>query len=344
MKKGILLASMVLLLILSVACSKERQEPQDMEQPTDVAKQEEVKVVEPPKEEVTPEKEQVKPEGDKEEKDKDQEVDEKEEDQLEETVVEPTKPKEDEMELPVLPDPVEEEKVSTDGLSNELIRWSWRRNQEHARPEAYVDAKLLEKYDAYYLAPSDDKVIYLTFDNGYENGFTPMILDALKRQDVKATFFVTLPYIRDNKDLVIRMKEEGHIVGNHTVKHKSMPSESDEEVVREIRDVEEFMLETTGYSIDPYFRPPMGEFSERTLSITQSLGYKSIFWSMAYVDWKTDEQPGKEYALNHVLENYHPGSIPLLHSVSSSNAEALEDMIIQLKEKGYSFGALSELE
>ncbi|WP_105619920.1 delta-lactam-biosynthetic de-N-acetylase [Vallitalea okinawensis] len=241
------------------------------------------------------------------------------------------------LELPVI---VEKE---TSSLSNETKGWSWKRNTEHEPPIAYAETEILDSYNAYYLGDINEKVIYLTFDNGYENGYTETILDALAVHDVKAAFFVTQPYIRDNKELVIRMKEEGHIVGNHSVTHQSMPSLSDEDVIRELEDTAAYMLETTGYSMDAYFRPPMGEYSERTLYLTSSVGYKSIFWSMAYVDWKTDDQPGADYALDHVMTNHHPGSIPLLHSVSSSNAEALASIIESLHAEGYRFGTLDEL-
>lgn len=336
MRKGIFITALILGMALIVGCTSSTNEPDTnnnlpMENPVETNKEDEKVEV-------------VQPKTDKEEEivEEKKEVDMIKLEPAKEVVVEPSKDNNDNgLELPQLPELTD---LSTEGLSNELMGWSWRRNSEHKQPEAYADTEMLAKYSGYYIQPTDEKVIYLTFDNGYENGFTPQILDTLKKHDVKATFFVTLPYIRDNKELVIRMKEEGHIVGNHTVKHESMPSLSDEEVISEIQGVADYMIETTGYSIDSYFRPPRGEFSERTLYLTSEMGYKTIFWSMAYVDWKRDDQPGKEYALSHVMENYHPGSIPLLHSVSSSNAEALEDMIINLKNEGYRFGDLSELE
>lgn len=230
-----------------------------------------------------------------------------------------------------------------ENLSNEKLSWSWKRNKENKSPIAYVDMDLLSKYQGYYLGDTDKKVIYLTFDNGYENGFTGGILDTLKDKGVKASFFLTKAYIRDNKELVIRMKEEGHILGNHTVTHPSLPDKSSEEVYNEIKDVEKYMLETTGFKIDTYFRPPRGEFSERTLAITKGLGYKSIFWSMAYKDWLVDEQPGKDFAVEHIITNAHPGMIPLLHAVSSSNAEALGEVIDALKADGYEFHSLDQM-
>ena len=140
------------------------------------------------------------------------------------------------------------------------------------------------------------------------------------------------------------MKQEGHIVGNHTVTHPSMPSLTDDEVIYEIEETAKYFEEVTGYTMDPFIRPPMGEYSERTLYLTRKLGYRTIFWSLNYKDWDVNNQPGAEYAYNHVMENYHPGAIPLLHAVSESNTEALDDIIKALKEQGYRFGNLYEVE
>lgn len=229
------------------------------------------------------------------------------------------------------------------GLSNKKHSWSFKRNKDHKRPLAYNKFDI-KPYDTYYVMNTDEKVIYLTMDAGYENGYMPMILDTLKANDVQATFFVTKPFVENNLELAKRMKEDGHIVGNHTVKHESMPTLSDERVRSEINDTEKYFEEATGYKMDKFFRPPAGEYSKRTLAITKELGYKTIFWSMAYADWDRNNQKGADYALNHVLENAHPGMIPLLHSISSSNAEALDDIIKQLKEQGYRFGSLYEVE
>lgn len=233
--------------------------------------------------------------------------------------------------------------IDATALSNKSYSWSWKRNKEHKRPVAYNKFDI-KPYDAYYVMDTDEKVIYLTMDEGYENGYTPMILDTLKANDVTAAFFVTKPFIENNLELAKRMKEEGHIVANHTVNHKKMPTLSDEKVKYEIEETEAYFEEVTGYKMDKFFRPPSGEYSERTLYLTQQLGYKTMFWSLAYADWDREKQLGKEYALNHVLENAHPGMMPLLHAVSSSNAEALDDIIKQLKEQGYRFGSLYEVE
>ncbi|HHV72834.1 MAG TPA: delta-lactam-biosynthetic de-N-acetylase [Clostridia bacterium] len=227
-------------------------------------------------------------------------------------------------------------------LDNTLLSWYFQRNTEHKTPQTnskYVD--YLKGY-GYYVGDTKEKVIYLTFDNGYENGYTAKILDVLQANNVKAAFFVTGSYVKQNPDLVKRMVREGHIVGNHSQTHPSMPKISDAEIKEEIKSVEKQVLELTGFKMT-YFRPPSGEFSQRTLFLTKELGYETIFWSMAYKDWLVDEQPGKEYAYKHVIDNVHNGAIILLHSVSVSNAEALDSILKDLKLQGYRFASLDEL-
>lgn len=228
--------------------------------------------------------------------------------------------------------------------SNEKLAWWFKRNDNH-QPSGCDDTIELSDYGAYYLDENtEEMVVYLTFDCGYENGYTDEILDVLKRQDVPACFFVTKTYIRDNVELTTRMKEEGHQVGNHTITHPSMPTKSYEEIMEEVNGTAEYMKEVTGYDMDPYLRPPMGEYSERTLAITQDLGFKTIFWSMAYVDYDVNNQPGADYVIEHFEKYHHNGAIILMHNVSSSNAEALETVIENLKAKGYRFASLNELE
>ncbi len=230
--------------------------------------------------------------------------------------------------------------------------WSFKRNAEHTPVVGYSNGIKLENYDAYFRTTTEDKVVYLTFDEGYENGFTPQILDTLSKTGVQAAFFVTEGYIKQEPDLVKRMKDEGHIVGNHSVNHydgstgdgTSFALISVEEMQSELQGVEVTMEELTGYKPDLFFRPPGGRFNERSLYVTRQLGYKTIFWSMAYQDWYVDNQPGKDVAYDHVLTNYHPGAIILLHAVSESNTQALEDIINALKAEGYRFGSLYELE
>ena len=224
-----------------------------------------------------------------------------------------------------------------------IERWWLKRNENHQTPEVsdYID---LSKYDAYYVNPKcKKKKIFLTFDCGYENGFTPKILDVLKKQKVVAAFFVTKPFIREGRELIRRMKKEGHIVGNHTVHHKSMPTLSDRDNKQEIIDCADYCKEATGYEMDHFIRPPMGEYNEKTLKLTKSMGYKTIFWSMAYVDFDVNKQPGKQYVVEHFKKYTHNGAIPLMHNVSQSNAEALDEVITNLKKEGYQFESLKKL-
>lgn len=227
--------------------------------------------------------------------------------------------------------------------SDGIERWWLKRNNEHKTPEVsdHID---LSKYDAYYVEPKcQKKKIYLTFDCGYENGFTPKILDVLKKQKVTAAFFVTKPFIREAANLVKRMKKEGHVVGNHTVHHKSMPTLTDRDNKQEIIDCAEYCKQATGYEMDHFIRPPMGEYNEKSLNLTKSMGYKTIFWSMAYVDFDVNKQPGKEYVVEHFKKYTHNGAIPLMHNVSQSNADALDEVITNLKKEGYQFQSLKKL-
>lgn len=227
-------------------------------------------------------------------------------------------------------------------ISNESQGWWFKRNTEH-QPSGCQEDFDIEQYHAYYVNhQAEDNVIYLTFDCGYEQGYTADILDTLKEQNVKAVFFVTQTYIRDNTDLVIRMKEEGHLVGNHTITHPSLPELSIEEQRKEIQGCADYMKEATGYDMDPYIRPPKGEYSERTLQLCEDMGYCTIFWSMAYLDYQTDNQPTPDYVLQHFDKYYHPGAVPLLHNVSSANTAALPQLILNLREAGYRFGTIDE--
>ena len=231
--------------------------------------------------------------------------------------------------------------------SNNKLAWWFKRDDNHG-PSGCDDTIDISDYGAYYLdvnadEKNDEKVIYLTFDCGYENGYTEQILDVLKEQDVPACFFVTQTYIRDNIELTKRMKEEGHQVGNHTITHPSMPEKSYEEIIQEVTGCADYMKEATGYDMDPYMRPPRGEYSARTLMITHDLGYKTIFWSMAYLDYDVNNHPGTDFVINHFNKYHHNGAIILMHNVSSSNAGALETVIVNLKAEGYRFASLNEL-
>lgn len=227
--------------------------------------------------------------------------------------------------------------------SNEKLAWWFKRNEDH-QGSGCDDTIDISDYEAYYLdKEAGEKVVYLTFDCGYENGYTGQILDVLREQEIPACFFVTKTYVRDNAELARRMKEEGHQVGNHTITHPSLPDKSYEEIIQEIEGCADYMKEATGYCMDPYLRPPMGEYSERTLALTRDLGYKTIFWSMAYLDYDVNKQPGADYVINHFKKYHHPGAIILMHNVSSSNAQALKTVISDLKAEGYRFASLNEL-
>jgi|GEM_PF-392404 len=227
-------------------------------------------------------------------------------------------------------------------LSNKKAGWYYNPNNEHQPPTASRDFDI-RQFGGYYLGDIYAKNIYLTFDEGYENGYSALILDVLKEKGVKAAFFVTKPYIEEQTDLIKRMVNEGHLVGNHSVKHLSSPDLSDDEFVYELEETARYYKEVTGYEMKKYFRPPMGEYSARTLKLSQDLGYKTIFWSFAYKDWETDNQPGKNAAYDTIVSRMHNGSIVLLHAVSQSNTEALPDVIDKLKADGYVFRTLEEL-
>lgn len=225
---------------------------------------------------------------------------------------------------------------------NDSKSWWFKRNSDHTPPTAQQDINI-NQYGGYYLGDTSQKVIYLTFDEGYENGFTPMILDVLKANDVKAAFFVTKAYIDSEPELIKRMVAEGHIVGNHSVTHPNMPEKTDEEIAQELQGCAEAFKNLTGQDMPMYFRPPAGVYSVRSLEKTFEQGYKSIFWSFAYKDWDTKNQPTTQEAYDMVMNNYHNGSIMLLHAVSEANTNALDSIIKSLKERGYTFVSLDEL-
>jgi len=255
--------------------------------------------------------------------------------------------KKDDIDVPPERVPIDQvTEANYNSYDNEKVEWSFKRQLGNIQSGTYEPFKIND-YNAYYLNPhvtEEDKVIYLTFDCGYENGFTPTILDTLKKHGIKAMFFITKHFLRDKPEYVTRMKEEGHMVGNHTQNHPSLPTLSMDKLKDEVLGLEDLMLEQTGYTLDFYLRPPMGEYSKRTLKVLQDLGYRTIFWSIAYVDYDIENQPGKAYVLEHFTKYHHNGAIPLLHNVSESNTEALDELILYLKAEGYRFGTLDELE
>lgn len=228
-------------------------------------------------------------------------------------------------------------------LSREKIGYSYGVSKNGVPHENSVSAqKELEKYGGLALdTKSSEKVLYLTFDCGYENGYTSKVLDALKEKNVPAAFFVTLTYIKSSPDLIARMIKEGHIVGNHSNKHPCFADISREQMAQEIQDVDNYLRTKFGYS-SPFFRFPEGAYSENALDLVKAIGYRSIFWSVAYVDWDPDTIRGKDYTIDTLMSRIHPGAVILLHSVSPDNAAAMGEFIDKARAEGYTFKSLSE--
>ncbi|OPY56871.1 MAG: Peptidoglycan-N-acetylmuramic acid deacetylase PdaA precursor [Pelotomaculum sp. PtaU1.Bin035] len=228
-------------------------------------------------------------------------------------------------------------------LSNAKHGWGMKRNSSHLQPEMPVSISAgLSKYGAYWIGSPNEKAVYLTFDNGYENGYTAGILDTLKANNVKAAFFITGHYLDTQPELVKRMVSEGHIVGNHTDTHPSLPDITDEQIKKELQTVERGFEKTTGVKTMKYLRPPKGEYSERTLAVTRELGYHNIFWSLALVDW-VPMPGGPEEAYQSVMDNLHNGALILLHTVSKDDAMAMDRILKDMKAQGYTFKTLDDL-
>ena len=229
-------------------------------------------------------------------------------------------------------------------LLNEASSWGLSFRKEGARPEGNADINELKQYNAYYAEDTDEKVLYLTFDAGYENGNTPAILDALKKHGAPAAFFVVGNFIEDEPELVKKMVEEGHIVGNHTMTHPDMSAISTQESFQEeLAGVEKLYEDLTGEPMTRFYRPPRGVYSISNLAMADNLGYATFFWSLAYVDWNQEQQPSREEAFSKLLPRVHPGAIVLLHSTSSTNAEILDELLTKWEEMGYSFAPLTQL-
>ena len=221
--------------------------------------------------------------------------------------------------------------------------WGISRQPNGQTPKADPGAnELLQKYGGRYVGDVNKNIIYLTFDEGYENGYTSKILDALRDNNVKAAFFITGPYLNEHQDLVRRMVEEGHTVGNHTIHHPSLPEKEDSRIEEEVLGLERAFSEKFGLKMK-FLRPPKGEYSERSLNITSKLGYCNLFWSFAYDDWHRDKIRGPEYAYKKVMTNLHNGAIILLHAVSKDNADALDMIIKGARANGYEFGNVEDL-
>ncbi|MDE7242606.1 MAG: delta-lactam-biosynthetic de-N-acetylase [Oscillospiraceae bacterium] len=222
--------------------------------------------------------------------------------------------------------------------------WGLSFQTEGAAPSGNASAADLAKYDAYYLGDTSKKVIYLTFDCGYENGCTEQILDVLKKHNAPGAFFVVGHMIESAPEIVKRMAEEGHVVGNHTYHHPDMSSISEQEAFqKELDSLAELYQEATGKELSHFYRPPQGKYSEENLKQAQALGYKTVFWSLAYVDWYADDQPTREEAFSKLLPRIHDGAIVLLHSTSRTNADILDELLTKWEEMGYSFASLETL-
>ena len=222
--------------------------------------------------------------------------------------------------------------------------WGLSFQEEGKVPVGNASFDELQQYHAYYAQKTDKKVIYLTFDCGYENGNTPAILDALKKHEAPATFFVVGNFISENQELIKRMEAEGHIVGNHTMTHPDMSKISTQESFqKELSGVEDIYKEITGKEMTKFYRPPQGIYSTLNLSMAKEMGYHTFFWSLAYVDWYQDNQPDPQEAIEKLTRRIHPGAIVLLHSTSSTNAQILDELLNKWEDMGYSFHSLNEL-
>ena len=222
--------------------------------------------------------------------------------------------------------------------------WGLSFRTEGIAPIAPSDSQHLKKYDAAYLGDTAEKVIYLTFDAGYENGCTAKILEVLKAHNAPAAFFLVGNYIEQNADLVRRMVAEGHIVGNHTMHHYDMSKLSEKSAFeKELKDLEALYKDVIGTDMPKFYRPPQGTYSEKNLEMAKEMGYKTVFWSLAYVDWRNDNQPTREQAFSKLLPRIHNGAVVLLHSTSETNAQILDELLTKWEEMGYRFAPITEL-
>ena len=226
--------------------------------------------------------------------------------------------------------------------------WYAKRNADHTLPKLEKQFEFIRQYDAFYgnenAAKNNEKVIYLTFDAGYENGNIEKILDTLKKHNVPAAFFVLENLVKRNTDLVKRMADDGHLICNHTSTHPDMTKLSDKaKFDLQLSSLNALIKEKCGVECAKFYRPPEGRFSEQNLEFAKELGYKTVFWSFAYADWDNNRQPTNEYAIKKIMDNIHPGQIMLLHPTSKTNAEILDQVLTLIKKEGYRFGCLTEI-
>ncbi len=234
--------------------------------------------------------------------------------------------------------------VAAFSANNSVVDWGLGFGREGEQPTGMDTPENLKQWNTYYIGNKDEKVIYLTFDCGYENGNTPAILDALEKHNAPATFFVVGHYLESAPELVQRMVAQGHIVGNHTYHHPDMPKVAERSTFqKELDDVAAKYQEITGEQMLKYYRPPQGKYSIDNLQMAKDLGYQTFFWSLAYVDWNQDQQPSQEEALSKLTKRMHPGAVVLLHNTSKTNAQVLDTLLTKWEEMGYTFQPLSHL-
>ncbi|SET37579.1 peptidoglycan-N-acetylmuramic acid deacetylase [Oceanobacillus limi] len=232
--------------------------------------------------------------------------------------------------------------INTGNVHAKGYGWGFKKNDNHEVPYVGKYRDILKEYGAYYVDESGEKNIYLTFDNGYEQGYTDEVLDVLKKENVPATFFVTGHYVSSQPDLIKRMVDEGHIVGNHSYHHPDFTIVTKDVMKRELESLEKAVADISDQKDMKYMRPPRGMFNEKTLQWSNELGYIHVFWSLAFIDWNTDAQRGWKFAYDQIKKQIHPGAIILLHAVSEDNAKALDNLITDLKKEGYTFKSLDD--
>lgn len=234
--------------------------------------------------------------------------------------------------------------INIENLNNTKIGWGIKRNDNHEQPDlGKKNKELMDKYNGICMGNKEKPYIYITFDLGYEAGYTEKILEVMKQNEVKGVFFITAHYLNTQPDLVKRMIDEGHTVGNHTVNHKSMPSCSLETIKKEVMDLHTAIYDKFGYEMK-YIRPPKGEYSERTLAYSNTLNYQTVMWSFAYDDWDENKQGREDYGKKKILDNLHNGEVMLLHATSKDNANILNEVIKDIKAQGYEFKTIDEFE
>ena len=234
--------------------------------------------------------------------------------------------------------------TSAQTLSTKKIEWGIKRNDNHNQPDlGSTNKKIIDEANGIAMGNKDSKKVYLTFDMGYEAGYTPKILEVLKQNNVNATFFITAHYVNSQPDLVKQMINDGHIIGNHTVNHKSMPSLTNEQIKEEVMNLHTAIYDKFGYEMK-YIRPPKGEYSESSIAYCNTLGYTTVMWSFAYDDWDENKQGREDYGKKKIIDNVHNGAVLLLHGTSKDNSNILVYCIKEIKNMGYVFASLDEFE